>query len=130
MKSEAISQGVSQNGAHSRAEIGPRGLCRQGVRPFAFVDRLAQFQGEGDAENGAAQEDDEMRKNARGESRPEQKAIIVSGYARSERARLALELGALGFLRKPLTMKSLALAIRKALDSVPSESVSSPNMTS
>ena len=50
---------------------------------------------------------------------PSQKAIIVSGYARSERAKLALQLGAFGFLRKPLTLKSLAGSIRKALDTVP-----------
>jgi len=56
--------------------------------------------------------------------KPDQKAIIVSGYARSERAKLALELGARGFLRKPLTMKSMALSIRKALDTVPTGAVS------
>jgi CheY-like chemotaxis protein len=48
--------------------------------------------------------------------RPNQKAIIVSGFARSERAKYALDLGASGFLRKPVTLKSLAQAIRKALD--------------
>ncbi|PKK83087.1 MAG: hypothetical protein CVT49_10260 [candidate division Zixibacteria bacterium HGW-Zixibacteria-1] len=51
--------------------------------------------------------------------RPNQKAIIVSGFARSERAKYALDLGASGFLRKPVTLKSLAQAIRKALDNVP-----------
>ena len=48
--------------------------------------------------------------------RPLQKAIIVSGYAETDRVELALDLGAASFLRKPLTLKSLARAVREALD--------------
>jgi len=47
---------------------------------------------------------------------PEQKAIIVSGYAESDRVELATRLGAGAFLRKPLTLKSIASAVRKELD--------------
>jgi PAS domain S-box-containing protein len=52
---------------------------------------------------------------------PQQKAIIVSGYAESERVREALDLGAGAFVKKPLTMRSLALAVRKELDRIPAE---------
>lgn len=45
-----------------------------------------------------------------------QKAILVSGYAESERVRQALDLGAGSFVRKPLTLKTLAMAVRKELD--------------
>lgn len=50
------------------------------------------------------------------EIRPEQKAIILSGYAMSERVHAALRLGAETFLSKPITPNSLATAVRKALD--------------
>ncbi len=45
-----------------------------------------------------------------------QKAIIVSGFAETDKVKAAIELGAAEFLRKPLTMKSLANAVRKELD--------------
>jgi len=47
---------------------------------------------------------------------PEQKAIIVSGYAESERVTEARSLGAGSFLRKPLTLRTLASAVRRELD--------------
>ena len=49
---------------------------------------------------------------------PDQKALIVSGFAENKRVKEALDLGAGGFLRKPLTIKSIALAVRKELDRV------------
>ncbi len=52
---------------------------------------------------------------------PGQKAVIVSGYAESERVQHAIGLGAGAFVRKPLTMKSLALAVRRELDRVTME---------
>jgi CheY-like chemotaxis protein len=52
------------------------------------------------------------------ELHPEQKAIIVSGYAESDRVQETLRLGAGAFVRKPLTIKSLAIAVRKELDRV------------
>lgn len=52
----------------------------------------------------------------------DQRAIIVSGYAESERVAEALALGAGHFLRKPLTLRALAAAVRRELDSAGSES--------
>jgi two-component system cell cycle sensor histidine kinase/response regulator CckA len=49
---------------------------------------------------------------------PNQRAIVVSGYAESERVKEALAIGAGAFVKKPLTLKSLALAVRKELDKV------------
>jgi len=57
------------------------------------------------------------------EIHPEQKAIIVSGYAESERVAEALALGAGCFLRKPLTLRALAVAVRDVLDSVGSAGI-------
>ena len=48
--------------------------------------------------------------------REEQKAIIVSGYAESERVAEALDLGAGAYHRKPLSLKTIALAVRDELD--------------
>jgi CheY-like chemotaxis protein len=50
------------------------------------------------------------------EINPGQKAIIVSGYAETERVKLAISLGAGGFIKKPLTKKAIASAIRNELD--------------
>ena len=50
------------------------------------------------------------------EIRPNQRAIIVSGYAESARVREAQELGAGDFVCKPLTKTRLAAAVRKELD--------------
>ncbi|MBD3382306.1 MAG: PAS domain S-box protein [candidate division Zixibacteria bacterium] len=47
---------------------------------------------------------------------PSQKAIIVSGYSDRVRAEVALKLGAGAYVRKPLTLKSLATAVREVLD--------------
>jgi CheY-like chemotaxis protein len=47
---------------------------------------------------------------------PGQKAIMLSGYAKSKRVEKALKLGAGGFVPKPVSLKSLALAVRKELD--------------
>lgn len=45
-----------------------------------------------------------------------QRAILVSGYAESDRVKRAHKLGAGEFLRKPITLKALATTIRKELD--------------
>ncbi|RMF66687.1 MAG: PAS domain S-box protein, partial [Calditrichaeota bacterium] len=50
------------------------------------------------------------------EFRPEQRAIILSGYAMSERVGEALKLGAGTFLAKPVSQRILAQAVRKELD--------------
>ncbi|MCK4856822.1 MAG: PAS domain S-box protein [candidate division Zixibacteria bacterium] len=49
------------------------------------------------------------------EINPSQKAIIMSGYADSERVQKALKLGAGAFVKKPLTLKSIAQAVRQEL---------------
>ena len=51
---------------------------------------------------------------------PGQKAIIVSGFAEGEQVAEAQRLGAGDFIRKPLTLRSLAQALRRELDRVPS----------
>ena len=48
-----------------------------------------------------------------------QKAIIISGYAETERVEEALRLGAGAFIRKPLTLESIAKAVRQELDRKP-----------
>lgn len=48
--------------------------------------------------------------------RPEQKAIVVSGYATSPRVEEALRLGASAFIAKPVQFDNLALAVRTSLD--------------
>ncbi len=50
------------------------------------------------------------------ELNPKQKAIIVSGFSETERVALARKLGAGGFIRKPLTLKTISAAVRKELD--------------
>jgi PAS domain S-box-containing protein len=47
---------------------------------------------------------------------PNQKAIIISGYAESEKVHMMAELGAGEFIKKPLTFKTLAIAVRRELD--------------
>jgi PAS domain S-box-containing protein len=47
--------------------------------------------------------------------RPRQKAIIVSGYALTERVRMTQELGAGAYVRKPYIMEELGLAVRSEL---------------
>ncbi len=48
--------------------------------------------------------------------RPDQKAIIVSGFAETERVRMAQELGAGQYVRKPYNMETIGIAVRKELD--------------
>jgi len=50
------------------------------------------------------------------EIRPEQPAIVMSGFAETDRVKKALALGAGQFLKKPLTLQALAVAIRSELD--------------
>lgn len=52
---------------------------------------------------------------------PEQKALILSGYAETERVRQARHLGVGGFIRKPLTLKAISRAVRSELDRKPSQ---------
>ena len=52
------------------------------------------------------------------ESRPHQKAIIVSGFSESDRVRAAQALGAGAYVRKPYVIEKLGVAIRKELDTV------------
>ena len=49
-------------------------------------------------------------------ARPEQRAIIVSGYAESDRVMEMQSLGAGGFLRKPVTFDGLRRAVRRELE--------------
>lgn len=48
---------------------------------------------------------------------PQQKAILVSGYAENERVRAAQAIGAGAYIRKPYTIEKLGVAIRRELDS-------------
>ncbi len=50
------------------------------------------------------------------EINPGQKAIVLSGFAESSRVQQAIEMGATEFLRKPLTINSMAAAVRRTLD--------------
>ncbi|MCF7796906.1 MAG: PAS domain S-box protein [Lentisphaeria bacterium] len=50
--------------------------------------------------------------------RPEQKAIIISGFAESHRVKAGLNAGIGSFIRKPLTLDKIAHAIREELDRV------------
>ena len=45
-----------------------------------------------------------------------QKAIILSGFALSERVKEALRLGAGSYISKPINLDSLATAVRNELD--------------
>jgi len=47
---------------------------------------------------------------------PSQKAIIVSGFAETDRVSEALKLGAGAFIKKPLTLKTIAQGVRDELD--------------
>ena len=46
---------------------------------------------------------------------PDQKAIIVSGYAETDRVKEAEELGVLNFVKKPYTLQILGLAVKEAI---------------
>jgi PAS domain S-box-containing protein len=47
---------------------------------------------------------------------PRQKAVIVSGFAETERVRKAHELGAGAYVKKPYVLEKLGLAVREELD--------------
>ncbi len=47
---------------------------------------------------------------------PGQKAIIVSGYAESERVREVLKIGAGSYVRKPYSLEKIGMAVRRELD--------------
>ena len=49
---------------------------------------------------------------------PEQKAIITSGFSKSDRIRRALELGPSRFMQKPYSLENIAAAIRELLDGI------------
>jgi PAS domain S-box-containing protein len=46
---------------------------------------------------------------------PGQKAIIVSGFSESNDAKIALKLGAKGFLKKPYSIEQLGMVVKKSL---------------
>ncbi len=50
------------------------------------------------------------------EIRPKQKAVIVSGYAETERVKAAQSLGAGSFVRKPYIKERIGMAVRRELD--------------
>jgi len=47
--------------------------------------------------------------------RPEQKAIIASGFAETERVKKALDLGAGPYVKKPYTVEKIGRAVQQAL---------------
>jgi len=51
------------------------------------------------------------------EHNPDQKAIIVSGYSETARVKMAQELGAGAYVRKPYVMENIGMAVRKQLES-------------
>jgi two-component system cell cycle sensor histidine kinase/response regulator CckA len=48
--------------------------------------------------------------------RSDQKAIVVSGFSETHRVKEAQKLGAGDYIRKPYTMETIGVAIRKELD--------------
>src|SRR4030042_2283519 len=50
--------------------------------------------------------------------RPGQKAILVSGYAETDRVREAQQLGAKTYIKKPFLMEKIGLAVRAELDRI------------
>lgn len=50
---------------------------------------------------------------------PEQRAIIISGLADTDRVQTALEMGVGAFLKKPITLEALARTVRAELDRPP-----------
>jgi PAS domain S-box-containing protein len=53
------------------------------------------------------------------ESRPGQKAVIVSGFSETDRIHEAQRLGASAYVRKPYTLEKIGLALRQALQPQP-----------
>jgi DNA-binding NtrC family response regulator len=54
---------------------------------------------------------------------PEQKAIIVSGFAETDAVKEAQKLGAGRFIKKPVQMETLGMAIREALEKHRAEAI-------
>lgn len=52
---------------------------------------------------------------------PQQKAIIVSGYAETYRVQAAMDLGVSRYVKKPYSLNKLAVAVREALHPLPKE---------
>ncbi|MCX5827326.1 MAG: PAS domain S-box protein [Deltaproteobacteria bacterium] len=52
------------------------------------------------------------------EIRPQQKAIIVSGFAKTDRVNKAQELGAGEYVKKPYVIEKLGVAVRRELDRI------------
>ena len=50
------------------------------------------------------------------EINPNQKAMISSGFSETDRVKAAQRLGALQYLKKPYTIKNLAIAVKRALE--------------
>jgi DNA-binding NtrC family response regulator len=50
---------------------------------------------------------------------PGQKAIIISGYAATDRVQAAMDLGVRRYVKKPYTITNLAVAVKEALQSPP-----------
>ena len=53
------------------------------------------------------------------EFKPQQKAIVTSGYAESNRVRQLQQLGAGAFVKKPYSLQTIGLAIKSELDRGP-----------
>jgi CheY-like chemotaxis protein len=49
-------------------------------------------------------------------AKPKQKALVTSGYTETERVKQALQLGAGVYIRKPYTLETIGLAIKKELN--------------
>jgi DNA-binding NtrC family response regulator len=47
---------------------------------------------------------------------PDQKVVIASGYAETERVRKAQRMGAGSYIKKPFTLEKIGLAVRDELD--------------
>jgi len=60
------------------------------------------------------------------EIRPQQPAVIASGFSESERVRQAQALGAGAYVRKPYVSETLGIAIRKELDRTGSRTAANP----
>lgn len=55
------------------------------------------------------------------ELKPEQKVLFVSGYAENERISQGLEMGAVGFIQKPISLKKLTQRISDCLSANPNK---------
>ena len=47
---------------------------------------------------------------------PDQKAVIASGYAATDRVKKAQQIGAGRYIKKPFTLEKIGLAVRDELD--------------